>query len=168
MNKGLEVIEAKWLFDIDYKQIEVLIHPESVIHSMVEYIDGSTLAQMGICDMRLPISYALYYPGRVNLNLQSLNLTNYSKLTFINPDLEKYRSLRLAYNAIEIGRSMPAVLNAANEVAREAYLNGKIGFLIIPEIVEKVMLKHKISVVNSIYDVIECDKWAREEAIKLI
>ena len=124
MNKGLEVIEAHWLFDMPVEKIAVQIHPQSVVHSMVEYIDGSVIAQMGITDMRVPISYALSYPQRLPLNLPRLDLFQKGGLTFMAPDLERYPCLRLAYQSIEIGETMPAVLNAANEVSVNAFLEG--------------------------------------------
>jgi 1-deoxy-D-xylulose-5-phosphate reductoisomerase len=166
MNKGLEVIEAKWLFDIDYKKIDVLVHPESVIHSMVEYIDGSIISQASVCDMRIPISYALSYPKRAFLDSGHLDLTKFSGLTFQKPDMGTFRCLKLAYNALEEGKSMPCVLNAANEVAREAYLNNLIKFVDIPRIVEEVMIKHKSKEINSIEECLEYDNWARKEASK--
>lgn len=167
MNKGLEIIEAKWLFDIEPSQIDVLIHPQSIIHSMVEYIDGSVISQMAVPDMRIPISYALYYPNRKVLNLTPLRLEG-TELTFIKPDLEKFKCLKLAKEAIKIGRSMPIVLNASNEVAREAFLEERIKFLAIPEIVEKTMAKHDVRSVNSVEEILDIDKWARKETTHFI
>ncbi len=135
MNKGLEIIEAKWLFDIAVDRIEVLIHPQSVVHSMVEFTDGSVIAQMGIADMRIPIAYALSYPERLSLDLPSLNLGRCRSLEFFRPDFDKFPSLRLAYQACRKGGVVPAALNAANEVAVAAFLDGRIRF---PEIVYAV------------------------------
>ncbi len=135
MNKGLEIIEARWLFDVPVDRIEVLIHPQSIVHSMVEYNDGSVIAQMGIADMRIPIAYALAWPERLRLDLPALSLTQCRKLEFFRPDFEKFPSLRLAYQACRKGGTIPAALNAANEVAVAAFLDGRIRF---PEIVYAV------------------------------
>lgn len=144
-NKGLEVIEAKWLFDIEYKDIEVVVHPQSVIHSLVEYIDTSVIAQLGTPDMKLPIQYAFSYPNRINLpNSKRLNLIELSKMTFMEPDHSTFKGLKLAYKAGEIGGSMPCVLNAANEVANAMFLNGTIRFLDISDIVEETMELHNV------------------------
>lgn len=167
MNKGLEVIEAKWLFDIDKDNIEVLIHPQSIIHSMVEYIDGSTIAQLGSPDMRIPIQFALTYPERSCNNFPRLDLIKNKKLTFEEPDWETFPCLRLAYEALEESGTMPAVMNRANEVAVELFLNRKIGFNQIPEIIEKMMKYHKVNKNPTINDIIEIDIWAREETVKL-
>jgi 1-deoxy-D-xylulose-5-phosphate reductoisomerase len=139
MNKGLEVIEAKWLFDLTPDQIEVIIHPQSIIHSFVHFSDGSVKAQLGIPDMRVPILYALSYPNRFVSDLPRLNLSDYNSFTFQPPDLKKFRNLALAYSALEEGGNMPCILNAANEVAVEAFLKGKISFLQMPDIVEYAM-----------------------------
>ncbi len=143
-NKGLEVIEAKWLFDVSYDQIEVVIHPESIIHSMVEYNDTSIIAQLGNPDMRLPIQYALSYPRRIALNSESLDITKISTLNFRKPDFKRFKALELSYRAGSIGGSMPCVLNAANEVANALFLDGKIEFLKIEELVERAMNDHKV------------------------
>lgn len=168
MNKGLEVIEARWLFDIPHEKIAVHIHPQSIVHSMVEYIDGSVVAQMGLPDMRGPISYALAYPERLPTELPSLNLLEIDKLTFELPDEKRFPALRLAYRAVEEGGTMPAVLNAANEIAVEAFLNNKIGFTGIPHIIKQTMNSHKVKEINTIQDALEADSWARMKAKVLI
>ncbi len=168
MNKGLEVIEAKWLFDLEIDQIDILIHPQSIIHSMVEYKDGAIIAQLGIPDMTIPISYALSYPHHIKNDLPPLDLEKIGVLSFEKPDLKKFRCIELAYSAIRIGGTMPAVMNAANEIAVEAFLNRQIKFLDIPVIIEKVMSSHNASPVDDIDSVIEADRWARNIAIDLI
>jgi len=168
MNKGLEAIEAKWLFDLDIDQIDIVIHPESIIHSMVEYRDGSIIAQMGIPDMLTPISYALSYPRRMETNLPSLRLEEIGALTFHKPDMERFKCLALAIKASGIGESMPAVLNGANEIAVESFLQGKIGFLQIPILIERTMEMHEIFSIYNIERVIEADRWAKETAEKLL
>ena len=162
MNKGLELIEACYLFDIHHKNIDVIIHPESIIHSCVEYMDGSMLSQMGTPDMRTPISFTLAYPERIKTNVQRLNLSEIKKLTFFEPDLNKYPCLQLAYNSLEIGKSAPTILNAANEVAVQRFLEKKIKFLSIAKVVEKTLKNSSISRINSIKDVIEIDKDSRD------
>ena len=139
MNKGLEVIEAKWLFDLNPWQIEVIIHPQSIIHSFVHFADGSVKAQLGMPDMRVPILYALSYPNRFISDLPRLNLNDYNSFTFQRPDLKKFRNLALAYSALNEGGNMPCILNAANEVAVDSFLKGKISFLQMPDIVEYAM-----------------------------
>jgi 1-deoxy-D-xylulose-5-phosphate reductoisomerase len=168
MNKGLEAIEAKWLFDLNTDQIDIVIHPESIIHSMVEYRDGSIIAQMGIPDMITPISYALSYPRHMETNLPSLRLEEIGALTFQKPDMERFKCLALAIEASEIGESMPAVLNGANEVAVESFLQGKIGFLQIPILIEKTMEIHETFSIYNIEGVIEADRWAKETAEKVL
>lgn len=168
MNKGLEVIEARWLFDIPAENINVQIHPQSIIHSMVEYIDGSVIAQMGIPDMRIPISYALSYPERLPMPLPSLDLFAIEKLTFLKPNHERFPCLNLAYKALEAGGTIPAVLNAANEIAVDAFLSGRIGFLDIPILIEKVISSHKKEAVLHVDDVLRADLWARGKAKELI
>ena len=165
MNKGLELIEARWLFGLDIHQIHILIHPQSVIHSMVEYKDGSILAQMGIPDMITPISYALSYPRHVDTMLPALDLERVGTLRFMKPDTGKFRCLELALQAAEIGESMPAVLNGANEVAVELFLRGRIGFLEIPSLIEKTMKAHTPFVIDSIEKVMEADAGARQSAV---
>jgi 1-deoxy-D-xylulose-5-phosphate reductoisomerase len=139
MNKGLEVIEAKWLFDLTPEQISVIVHPQSIIHSLVHFADGSVKAQLGIPDMRVPILYALSYPDRFVSDLPRLNLDDYKSLTFTAPDIKKFRNLALAYEAIRIGGNMPCILNAANEMAVIAFLNDQVGFTQMPDIVEYTM-----------------------------
>jgi 1-deoxy-D-xylulose-5-phosphate reductoisomerase len=139
MNKGLEVIEAKWLFDLTPEQISVIIHPQSVIHSFVHFADGSVKAQLGVPDMRVPILYALSYPHRLKSDFPRLNLSDYKSLTFIEPDLKRFRNLKLAYDALKKGGNMPCILNAANEVAVRAFLNEEIDFMDMPDIVEYTM-----------------------------
>ena len=168
MNKGLEAIEAKWLFDIDMERIHILVHPESIIHSMVEYVDGSVVAQLGIPDMRIPISLALGYPERLPNALPSLNLVKQKKLTFFEPDLNKFPCIALAYEAGKRGGTMPAVLNASNEEAVKAYLNNKISFKEIPVVVKTAMKNHKNKEVNNLNDVLETDLWARRFTKELI
>jgi 1-deoxy-D-xylulose-5-phosphate reductoisomerase len=139
MNKGLEVIEAKWLFDLVPSEIEVIVHPQSVIHSFVHFTDGSVKAQLGIPDMRIPILYAFTFPDRFTSDLPRLNLNDFNSFTFQPPDLKKFRNLALAYSALKEGGNLPCILNAANEVAVEAFLNGRISFLQMPDIVEYAM-----------------------------
>ena len=168
MNKGLEVIEAHWLFGIPASKIEVHIHPQSIVHSMVEYIDGSIIAQMAIPDMRGPIAYALSYPERLDLQLPSLNLFEISKLTFHPVDRERFPALSLAYQALEKGGTMPAVLNAANEVAVEAFLQGHLGFRQISRLIDKTMNLHHPTETCSLEDILRAHSWAREEAQQMI
>lgn len=164
MNKGLEVIEARWLFDLRPEQIEVLIHPQSVIHSMVEYVDGSILAQLGPPDMRIPIQFALTYPDRSANSYSRLNLLETCMLTFEKPDYDSFPCLKLAYEALRVGGTMPAVMNAANEAAVEMFLNRKIGFYDIPNIIQKVMQRHDMNINPSLDDIIEVEQWARRVA----
>lgn len=164
MNKGLEVIEARWLFDAPVEKIGVNIHPQSIIHSMVEYIDGCVIAQLGTPDMKAPIAYALSYPERIATGIQPLDLTSFSGLTFFNPDPEKFRCLGLAYRALNAGESMPAVMNAANEIAVEAFLNGKLGFLQIGQVIEETMNAHQAHALKSLEEVLQADQWGRETA----
>lgn len=167
MNKGLEVIEAKWLFDVEIEAIEVVVHPQSIIHSMVEYIDGSVLAQLGSPDMRIPIQLALTYPERGRNAFSRLDLLKAGSLTFETPDMEVFPCLRLAYEALKAGGTLPAVLNAANEVAVNFFLDRKIGFMDIPRLVEAVMGKHSVNIRPSLDDIIEVDNWAREETVRI-
>lgn len=168
MNKGLEVIEAHWLFDIPPERIDVLIHPQGVVHSMVEFVDGSIIAQMSMPDMRIPIAYALSYPKRLQLDLPKLDLTELNHLSFAPPDHERFPSLRLAYEALQAGGTMPAVLNAANEVAVQAFLQGRIGFDQIPIVVAAAMEDHHPKPLRGIEDALEADRWARGEACTFI
>ena len=168
MNKGMEAIEAKWLFNVKIDQIEILLHPQSIIHSMVEYMDGSIIAQLAPTDMRIPISYALSYPRHLKVDLPSLNLLDIEKLSFGKPDKKRFRCLDLALAAGKTGESMPAVLNGANEIGVNAFLEGKIGFLEIPQLIEKTMEKHETFAINSIDKVIEADQWAKSMAKKIL
>jgi len=164
MNKGLEVIEAHWLFGVPVDQIAVHVHPESIIHSMVEYIDGSVIAQMGIPDMKIPIAYALAYPQRLPVNSPPLDLFRLQRLTFFPPDMDRFPCLRLAFDSCKAGGTMPAVLNAANEVAVSAFLDKQIGFLDISRIIETVMNKHQVNENPDLEAVLAADRWARCEA----
>ncbi len=168
MNKGLEVMEARWLFDIPMHQIEVLIHRESIIHSLVEYRDGSVIAQLGCPDMRTPISYAMNYPERMPLDLPSLDLAAIGKLTFHKPDHDRFPCLGLGYEALRTGGTMPATLNAANEIAVAAYLDGGIGFLDIPEVIRSTMEAHRTQDVTNLEQALEADRWAREKSGSLV
>ncbi|OUQ60095.1 1-deoxy-D-xylulose-5-phosphate reductoisomerase [Tyzzerella sp. An114] len=162
MNKGLEVIEAVWLFNVNVNQIQVLVHPQSIIHSAVEFEDGAVIAQLGAPDMRLPIQYALLYPKRVDTNLPRLDLFEHNNLTFEKPDMDTFKCLSLAFRAINEGGTMPAVMNAANEVAVERFLNREISFLQIPELIEKTMNSYSPVYNYDLKTVLEADKWARE------
>lgn len=162
MNKGLEVIEAKWLFGMELDRIEVLVHPQSIIHSMVGYCDGSVIAQLGSPDMRIPIQFALTYPERCSNSFSRLNLLETGSLTFEKPDFDAFPCLRLAFDALKLGGTMPAVLNAANEVAVSLFLKEKIGFLDIPAIIEDTMKRHVVNKRPNLDDIIEVDRWARE------
>ncbi|MCG6880357.1 MAG: 1-deoxy-D-xylulose-5-phosphate reductoisomerase [Deltaproteobacteria bacterium] len=166
MNKGLEIIEAKWLFDLSIDQIDVLIHPQSIVHSMVEYRDGSIISQMGIPDMMIPIAYALAYPRHIKTGLPSLDLVKAGPLSFERPDLERFKCLALALRAASVGGSMPTVLNGANEIAVDAFLNKKIGFLDIPELIEKTMDVHEVQPIDHIASVMNADGWAREKTME--
>lgn len=168
MNKALEVIEAAVLFGIPVSRVEVFIHPQSIIHSLVEFVDGSVLAQLGWPDMRLPIAYALAYPRRLPLNSEPLDLGKVAQLTFERPDLERFPALRLGYVAGEIGGTMPAVLNAANEVAVAAFLQGRLAFPDIPRIVEETMAAHEPMPLESLHQVLTVTDWARDYAEHLV
>lgn len=161
MNKGLEVIEAHWLFNLDESQIDVVIHPESVVHSLVEYVDGSVIAQLGNPDMRTPIAYALGYPQRITAGVEYLDLARIGALHFERPDERRFPCLRLAYGALRAGGNAPTVLNAANEVAVESFLAGNLGFLRIPALIESVLDELGNSPVMSIDDVLNADREAR-------
>lgn len=167
MNKGLEVIEARWLFKMDSKKIDVVIHPQSIIHSMVEYYDGSVIAQLAVSDMRIPIQYALTYPDRIQNDFGKLELIGKS-LTFEEADYESFNSIRLAYEALEDGGTMPAVLNASNEIAVGLFLNRKIRFLDIQEMVKQCMKSHKIIRNPNFDEILSAEKWAKEEVHKLL
>jgi 1-deoxy-D-xylulose-5-phosphate reductoisomerase len=164
MNKGLEVIEAHWLFNALPEQIDVVVHPQSVIHSMVEYIDGSVLAQLGNPDMRTPIAYGLGYPERLTSGVGSLDLLTVGRLDFCPPDLERFPCLRIAYDALNMGGTAPAILNAVNEIAVEAFLAEKIGFMDIPHIIENVLTASSIGQVESIEQLVAIDVQARRNA----
>ena len=168
MNKGLELIEAHYLFDMPHDKIDIVVHPESIIHSCVEYSDGSILAQMGNPDMRTPISYTLAYPNRIPTRVEKLKLSDIKKLTFYEPDFLKFPCLELAYSSLKIKKSAPTVLNAANEIAVDAFLKKKISFLSIHRIVEKTLNKASISDINSIKDVVEVDTESRRIATELL
>jgi 1-deoxy-D-xylulose-5-phosphate reductoisomerase len=164
MNKGLEVIEAHWLFGVPPAQVEVLIHPQSIVHSMVEFVDGTVLAQLGVTDMRLPIQYALSYPERWAAAIPGMDFSRGMRLEFELPDHERFPCLGLAYRALERGGSATAVLNAANEEAVAAFLDGRIPFNAIPESVHEVLDDHAPSTLNCLEDVLEADAWARERS----
>ncbi len=166
MNKGLEVIEAKWLFDVDLEKIDVVVHPQSIIHSMVEFEDSSIIAQMGNPDMRIPIQYAFSYPQRLSSNFERLDFTKISSLTFEKPDKETFPCLNLAYESLRSGGTHPTVLNGANEVLVEEYLNGRIGFYDIPKYVEKAMNSHNPVSNPDVDDILEADRWVREYIYK--
>ena len=161
MNKGLELIEARWLFDVPVKDIEIVVHPQSIVHSAVEFEDNSIIAQMGMPDMRIPISYALTYPFRMENNFERLNLFEKNNLTFEKPDFDTFKCLKLAYRAIETGGTMPAVMNGANEKAVYKFLEGKLKFIEIPEIIEQTMNAYNVISDYELEDVIEADKWAK-------
>lgn len=164
MNKGLEVIEARWMFDMAPERIDVVIHPQSVIHSLVEYVDGSTLAQMGNPDMRTPIAYALAYPERIDAGVEPLDLVKASTLTFEQPDTQRFPCLDLAYRALREGGGAPAILNAANEVAVEAFLARRLGFTQIPQVIAATLDALAPSDLRTIEDVIDTDRQARDIA----
>lgn len=163
VNKGLEVMEAKWLFDVDLSNIEVVIHPQSIIHSMVQFKDSSIIAQMGITDMKLPIHYALNYPTREFIDLPRLDFSKYNNLTFEKPDLDKFPGLKLAFSAMNIGGSMPTVYNAVNEITVEKYLNNEINFYAITNEILNQMEKHKVIKNPSIEEIIELDNNLRDK-----
>jgi 1-deoxy-D-xylulose-5-phosphate reductoisomerase len=166
MNKCLEVIEARWLFGVEPEQIEVVIHPQSVVHSMIEFDDGSVIAQLGVPDMRLPIQYALLYPERPDTGLPRLDITGCGRLDFREPDPERYPALRLAYEALEHGGTMPAVMNAANEAAVGLFLERRIGFLDICGITKKIMGSHSVVRDPNLEQILEADTWARGKALE--
>lgn len=168
MNKGLEVIEAKFLFGIEPEQIEVIVHPQSIMHSGVEFIDHSTIAQLGLPDMRIPIQFALFYPNRMKNGYKSLSLSDIAALTFEKPDLKTFKCLSLAYEALEAGGTMPAVLNASNEACVKLFLDKKISFLDIGNINEKVMLTHSPEKIVSLETILQAEEFAKQMVIKLI
>ncbi|MCY4570433.1 MAG: 1-deoxy-D-xylulose-5-phosphate reductoisomerase [Candidatus Poribacteria bacterium] len=168
MNKGLEVIEAKWLFDIELSKIDIVVHPESIVHSMVEWTDGSTLAQLGPTDMRIMIQYALTYPRRLSTPVPRLDLTEARTLHFEPVDFEKFPCLSLAYTAAEVGGTLPVVLSSADEVVVEAFLDTCIGFMDIPAILARVMDAHAVITDPTLSDILEVDRWAKSTARSII
>lgn len=168
MNKGLEVIEAKWLFDLQPDQIEVIVHPQSIIHSLVQFEDGSIKAQMGLPDMKLPIQYALTYPGRVKSNFKRFNFADYAQLTFEQPDMVTFRNLKLAFEALDQGGNMPCIINAANEVAVAAFLQNQTGFLEMSDVIESCMQNIAFIAQPTLHDYLNTDKETRIFAQNLI
>ncbi|HSD53569.1 MAG TPA: 1-deoxy-D-xylulose-5-phosphate reductoisomerase [Burkholderiales bacterium] len=168
MNKGLELIEACVLFGMEPRQVEVVVHPQSIVHSMVEYVDGSVLAQLGNPDMRTPIAHALGWPDRIASGVESLDLVAAGRLEFEAPDLQRFPALRLARLAAEAGGTSPAVINAANEVAVAAFLAGRLAFPGIPDLIEAVLDRHQSRRVDDLADVLEADRWARHEAESML
>lgn len=168
MNKGLEVIEAHWLFDMPAEKIGVVVHPQSIIHSMVEYIDGCVMAQLGAPDMRAPIAYALAWPERCESGIKKLSLTQIGTLTFEEPDMVRFPALRLAFDALKAGRTYPAVLNAANEIAVAAFLDRKIGFTEIADTVDRTMQAHEPYTPAELDEYLNADRWARQTARQII
>ncbi|MGB3364054.1 MAG: 1-deoxy-D-xylulose-5-phosphate reductoisomerase [Thermodesulfobacteriota bacterium] len=168
MNKGFEVIEAKWLFGFDPDDISVWIHPQSIVHSMVEYVDGSVISQMGKPDMRIPIAFAISYPDRISLNYNAVSPESFGKLSFQDVDFEQFPSLRIAFDALREGGTMPSVMNGANEVAVAAFLSGQMKFTGIVSTVKKVMELHNTQPANTLDSVLESDLWARSTAQSLI
>lgn len=168
INKGLEVIEAHWLFGVDYEQIQVVLHPQSIVHSLVEFRDTSIKAQMGLPDMKIPIAYALSYPERNSLDFSSLNLWQMQTLTFREVSQERYPGLQLAYSAGKAGGTLPAVFNASNESAVELFLEEKIRFVQIPRLIEKVMDQHRVISTPSLEEILEADRWARRAIADLV
>ncbi|MEI7027296.1 1-deoxy-D-xylulose-5-phosphate reductoisomerase [Paenibacillus sp. y28] len=163
-NKGLEVIEAHWLFDVSYDQIEVLIHPQSIVHSMVEFVDGSVMAQLGTPDMRVPIQYALTYPRRASFEAEKLNLARIGTLQFREMDEMRYPCIRMAYESGRLGGTAPAVFNAANEVAVARFLKGEIAFLEIEDVIAAVLERHEVLSNPDLHTILEADQWARAAA----
>ena len=168
MNKGLEVIEAKWLFDLKVNQIEVVVHPQSIIHSAVQYTDGSVISQIGVPDMKLPIQYALGFPERLENNFKRFSFFDYPELTFEKPDMETFRNLQLAFNAMDKGGNSPCVLNAANEIVVDAFLNNRIGFLSMSDVIENCMEKITFVKNPTIEDYVNTDRETRILANELL
>jgi 1-deoxy-D-xylulose-5-phosphate reductoisomerase len=164
MNKGLEVIEARWLFDVEPRRIDIVVHPESIVHSMVEYIDGSLVAQLGISDMRGPISYALGYPGRLALDLSPLDLVRIGRLTFEAPDAARFPAFTLAYRALELGGTAPAVLSGADEAAVAAFLAGRCRFTDVAELCAAALEAHTVEPLRSVEQALQASEWGRREA----
>jgi len=167
MNKGLEVIEARWLFGLNGERIDVVIHPQSIIHSMVEFVDGSIKAQMSLPDMKLPIQYALSYPERLSSNFVETSLTKIHQLSFYEPDFNKFECLKLAYDVMETGGTAPCLLNAANEIAVNKFLTGKIKFTQIPELIKSCLDKIEVSDGSTVETIFECDRQTREFAERI-
>ena len=168
INKGLEVIEAKWLYDVSYDQIDVVVHPQSIVHSMVQFRDGTVMAQLGCTDMRLPIQYALTYPERVESKFPRVDFFKLGQLTFMEPDLETCKGLKLAFSAGRTGGTMPCIMNAANEVAVEAFLKGQSGFLKIYDLIERAMDAGNVVYNPTLEQLLEADQWAREFTRKIL
>jgi 1-deoxy-D-xylulose-5-phosphate reductoisomerase len=168
MNKGLEVIEARHLFGLEIDKIKVLIHPEAAVHSMVEFIDGSILAQIGTCDMRLPIQYALTHPSRFTSSVKGVTFSSLKPLHFYQPDLKKFPCLGIAYEVARDGHTYPCVLNASNEVVVSEFLKGRMKFTDIPKVIRKVLRSHKVIKNPELEDILEIDKWARSETREIL
>ena len=168
MNKGFEVIEAKWLFGLQPAQIDVVVHPQSIIHSMVQFADSSIKAQLGMPDMKLPIQYAFTYPERLRTEFPRVDFMHYAQLTFEKPDMKRFRNLALAYEAMQMGGNMPCILNAANEVVVAAFLKNKTGFLQMSDIIEKVMQKANFIKKPTYDDYVLTDEQARELTLREI
>ena len=167
VNKGLEVMEAKWLFDVDLDRIQVVVQPQSIIHSMVEYLDGSIIAQLGLPDMKLPIQYALFYPDRRPMEAPPLDFYELAKITFEKPDIETFKGLALAFDAMRAGGSMPTVYNAANEKAVSLFLNHRISFLQISDMIEECMARHELIANPDIHQILETESWTYDTINKL-
>jgi 1-deoxy-D-xylulose-5-phosphate reductoisomerase len=167
MNKGLEVIEAHWLFNVSPDRIGVVIHPQSIVHSMVEFVDGSVIAQMSVPDMKLPLQYALFYPQRVYSSNTTLDLTRIRQLTFFEPDFDKFPCLKLAYRALEMGGTAPAVLNSANEAVVNAFLSRQIKFTDIYTLLQKVLNLHQVKLSPNLDDILNADQWGRQKGEEL-
>lgn len=168
MNKGLEVIEARWLFGVEQENIDVVVHPQSIIHSMVQYTDSSIIAQLGCPDMRLPIQYALTYPDRMESSFERMNFSKFSTLTFEEPDLETFPCLKLAYECLKMGGTYSSVLNSANEVLVSEFLEDKIGFYDIPYYIEKTLEVHNSISEPTLEEILETDRWSRAYVANLI
>jgi len=168
MNKGLEVIEARWLFDFPVDRIAVHIHPESIVHSLVEYHDGAVIAQLGLPDMKTPIAYALSWPERLPLSQPPLDLLEVGKLSFFHPDMKRFPCLKLAFDALASGGTVPAVMNAANEIAVDAFLHKRINFIGIPEVIERVMQHYSGGDLKTVEQALQADLWGRRKAQELI
>ena len=163
VNKGLEVMEAGWLFDVNYDQIQVVVHPQSIIHSMVEYVDGAVIAQLGLPDMKVPIQYALFYPDRLPMNTEGIDFFQLGQVSFEKPDLETFQGLKLAYEAFKKGGSMPTVFNAANEKAVSLFLHEKIRFLDIADIIAETMSRHQVIAHPDVEQILMTEQWCYEQ-----